>query len=113
MSSFLLKAEHIHMGEEKKNSENYRIVDNLYNLLIKEISSILTIERKNESLEPFTNQQINDFIVQHKKTIYKIIDAMIIESIRNTKLDINNPIRDWLRDGLFNDIEILNDLLEE
>jgi hypothetical protein len=87
-------------------SDSYDYYNNLRNLFIEQIITNLTFGREDDNLEPYNNEQINNFIVDNNDKITNAINSMIKDYTDEDELeDLKEPYGDWIREYLYEYIE--------
>ncbi len=72
----------------------------IYNAMISELQSRLTVGREDEDLKPFTSIQIKNFIENHQSEIQEAVNEMIEAYYYDDITDLQNPEADWYREFL-------------
>ncbi len=72
----------------------------IYNSMISELQSRLTVGREDEDLKPFTSIQIKNFIENHESEIQEAVNEMVEAYYYDDITDLQNPEADWYREFL-------------
>ena len=89
------------------NKEYNEYSEILYNIIIKQLICDVTIGRKDNDLEPYTDIQIYNFIKDNEKQIENTINNMIKDYKNDGDLEeLKNPEKDWIREYLYQEINI-------
>lgn len=78
------------------------LYNNLNDKIITQITADLTIGRSDNDLNPYTQEQINEFIQKNELNIKNTIENMINDCKEYIELEeLNNPEDDWIREYLY------------
>ena len=86
----------------------------IINILNKKINQLiqadLTLGKTDNDLPPFNENQINDFITNHKNKIELTIQQIIDAYTEDNELEsLYNPEDDWIREFLYENVKTLDD----
>jgi hypothetical protein len=90
------------------NNKDYNeYVELLYNKIIKQIISDMTIGRTDEDLEPYNEIQIYNFIKDNEIQIENVINKIIMEYKNDNALEeLKTPENDWICEYLYEEVKI-------
>ena len=93
------------MSEDLKN----QIKTILYKLILEQIRADLTTGQEDQDLDPYTIEQINNFVIDNEANIQKVISDMINAYEDDEELeDLLEPEPDWIREFLYEHVKVPN-----
>ena len=97
------------MSEELKS----QIKTVLYKLILEQIRADLTTGQEDQDFDPYTDEQINNFVVDNEVNIQKVISDMINAYEDDDELeDLFDPEADWIREYLYERVKVPNMSIE-
>lgn len=81
-------------------------------MIRKQIKADLTTGMRDNEKKPWSGKAIQDYIESREQDIQKVLE-LILEDAKEEMDDWKNPLMEWIREYLYEDLEGYNDFIGE